>query len=51
MLGYSDGEFRANDATFTFGGQCEDGLRMIIIIGDTEVPTSSGNGGGGIQQL
>ena len=47
MLGYSDGEFRANDATFTSGGQCEDGLRMIITIGDvdldTKVPTSDGN--------
>ena len=45
MLGYSDGEFRANDATFTFDGQCEDGLRMIIAIGDVdiEVPTSDGN--------
>ena len=45
MLGYSDGEFRANDATFTSGGQCEDGLRMIITIGDVdiEVPTSDGN--------
>ena len=46
MLGYSDGEFRANDITFTSGGQCEDGLRLIIVIGDIEVLTSGGNSGG-----
>ena len=43
MLGYSDGRLRDNDATFTSGGQCEDGLKMIIIIGEVEVPTSDGN--------
>ena len=41
-LGYSEGEFRANDHAFTSGGQCEDGLKMIIVIGDIEVPTSDG---------
>ena len=41
-IGYSDGNVRANaDGIFTSGGQCEDGLRMIIvIIGE---PISSGN--------
>ena len=46
MLGYSNGEFRAGDGDYLSGGQCEDGLKMIIVIGQTEVPTSGGNGGG-----
>ena len=40
MLGYSDGSLRANDATFTSGGQCEDGLKMIFVIGRLEVSTT-----------
>ena len=43
MLGYSEGSFRANDDTFTSGGQCEDGLKMILLIGELEVPTTKGN--------
>ena len=43
MLGYSEGRLRANDATFPSGGQCEDGLKMIIAIGEVEVPTLDGN--------
>ena len=43
MLGYSDGRFRANDNIFASGGQCEDGLKIIIAIGEVEVPTSDGN--------
>ena len=39
MLGYSGGELRGNDELYNSGGQCEDGLKMIIIIGETEVPT------------
>ena len=46
MLGYSNGELRRNDGDHLSGGQCEDGLKMIIVIGDTEVPTSGGTGGG-----
>ena len=42
VIGYSEGEFRANDRTFTSGGQCEDGLKMMVIIGEVEVPTSDG---------
>ena len=41
-LGYSVGSLRANEATFTSGGQCEDGVKMIIAIGEIEVPTSDG---------
>ena len=41
-LGYSEGSLRANDATFTSGGQCEDGVKMIIAIEEIEVPTSDG---------
>ena len=41
-LGYSEGNFRANDRTFTSGGQCEDGVKMIIAIEEIEVPTSDG---------
>ena len=51
MLGYSDGGFRANDDTFTSGGQCEDGLKMIIAIGEVEVPTSDGNKNHGLMNL
>ena len=40
VIGYSEGSFRANDATFTSGGQCEDGLKMILLIGEFEVPTT-----------
>ena len=39
-IGYSEGSFRANDATFTSGGQCEDGLKMIFVIGRLEVLTT-----------
>ena len=46
LKGYSGGEFRANDATFTSGGQCEGGVKMMIVIGDVEVPTVGGNGPG-----
>ena len=42
LKGYSGGEFRANDDTFTSGGQCEGGIKMIIAIGDVEVPTVGG---------
>jgi hypothetical protein len=42
VLGYSDGTLRANDHTFTSGGQCEDGLKMIFVIGELEVPTTEG---------
>ena len=37
MIGYSDGRHILNDDNFTSGGQCEDGLKMIILIGDSEV--------------
>ena len=47
FIGYSEGRLRANDDTFTSGGQCEDGLKMIIAIGDVEVPTVGVNGLGG----
>ena len=45
MLGYSDGSLRANDATFTSGGQCEDGLKMIFVIGQVTVPPVDGGSG------
>ena len=45
-IGYSEGSFRANDATFTSGGQCEDGLKMIFVIGQAPVPPVGGGGGG-----
>ena len=41
-LGYSEGSLRANDTTFTSGGLCEDGVKVIIAIGEIEVPTSDG---------
>jgi hypothetical protein len=34
-LGYSNGQFRANDANFASGDQCKDGLKMIVAIGRT----------------
>ena len=40
VIGYSEGSLRANDATFTSGGQCEDGLKMIFVIGRLEVSTT-----------
>ena len=40
IIGYSDGSFRRDDDTFTSGGQCEDGLKMILVIGDAEFLTS-----------
>ena len=43
FIGYSEGRLRGNDDTFISGGQCEDGLKMIIAIGDVEVPTVGGN--------
>lgn len=51
MIGYSEGRFRGGDATFTSGGQCENGLKMIFVIGEAKVPTSGGNdpGPGGDQ--
>ena len=45
IIGYSEGSFRANDATFTSGGQCEDGLKMIFVIGQATVPPVGGGGG------
>lgn len=43
LTSYSEGDFRALDHTFTSGGQCEDGLKMIIVIGEASVPTSGGD--------
>ena len=48
-LGYSEGNFRANDATFTSGGQCDDGVKMIVIIAEASVPTYDPGAGGGNQ--
>ena len=44
LIGYSEGSFRANDNTFTSGGQCEDGLKMIFAIGYAPVPPADGGG-------
>ena len=51
LIGYSEGSFRANDNTFTSGGQCEDGLKMIFAIGQAPEPPvdGSGNDSGGNQ--
>jgi hypothetical protein len=35
------------DAAFTSGGQCEDGLKMIFIIGEASVPPVGGDNSGG----
>ena len=40
IIDYSDGSFRRDDDTFTSGSQCEDGLKMILVIGDAEFLTS-----------
>jgi hypothetical protein len=45
LTGYSEGSFRRNDETFTSGGQCEDGLKMIFVIGEATVPTVDDSGG------
>ena len=46
MLGYSNGDLGTSGENGpTSGGQCEDGLKMIIIIG--EAPTSGPGGDGG----
>ena len=51
MLGYSDGDLGSSGENGPIsGGQCEDGLKMIIAIG--EAPTSGrddGDGGGNSQ--
>ena len=40
LLGYSNGELaNANNASINSGGQCSDGLRMIIVIGEVTLPT------------
>ena len=48
-IGYSDGHHRADDDDFTSGGQCEDGLKMIIAIGETESVTSGNRYGNSSQ--
>jgi hypothetical protein len=42
VLGYSEGSFRANDNTFTSGGQCEDGLKIVFVIGELKASTTEG---------
>lgn len=45
ITGYSNGSFRRSDADFTSGGQCDGGLKMIIVIGEFEFLGDKKGGG------
>ena len=50
VLGYSDGDLGSSGENGpTLGGQCEDGLKMIIMIGEAPTSGPDDNGGGNPQ--
>ena len=39
IAGYSDGNLSsANDQSINYGGQCADGLKMVVLIGENPTP-------------